>query len=79
MASNTPRNIFKGAMSAKNMIGGSIKDMMFQEQMSNYTDEDEQRLLQVTDSVKGLISELKLKQKEEKTELNENNGKVKAQ
>ena len=52
---------------------------MFQEQMSNYTDEDEQRLLQVTDSVKGLISELKLKQQEEKTELNENNGKVKAQ
>jgi hypothetical protein len=79
MASNTPRNTFKGAMSAKDMIGGSIKDMMFQEQMSNYTDEDEQRLLQVTDSVKGLISELKLKQQEEKTELNENNGKVKAQ
>jgi hypothetical protein len=79
MASNTPRNTFKGAMSSKDMLGGSIKDMMFQEQMSNYTDEDEQRLLQVTDSVKGLISELKLKQQEEKTELNENNGKVKAQ
>lgn len=79
MASNTSRNTFKGAMSAKDMIGGSIKDMMFQEQMSNYTDEDEQKLLQVTDSVKGLISELKLKQKEEKTELNENNDKAKTQ
>mgnify|MGYP003110377904 CR=1 FL=1 len=78
-ASNTPRNVFKGAMSAKDIVGGSIKDMMFQEQMSNYTDEDEQRLLQVTDSVKGLISELKIKQNQKTMELNENNDKVKAQ
>jgi hypothetical protein len=79
MASNTPRNTFKGAMSVRDVTGGSIKDMMFEEQMSNYTDEDEQRLLQVTDSVKGLISELKIKQQEEKTELNQNNGKAKTQ
>ena len=78
-ASNTPRNVFKGAMSTKDVVGGSIKDMMFQEQMSNYTDRDEQRLLQVTDSVKGLISELKIKQNQKTMELNENNDKVKAQ
>ena len=78
-ASNTPRNVFKGAMSNKDMVGGSIKDMMFQEQISNYTDRDEQRLLQVTDSVKGLISELKIKQNQKTMELNENNDKVKAQ
>jgi hypothetical protein len=41
--------------------------MMFEEQMSNYTDEDEQRLLQVTDGVKGLISELKIKQTRRKS------------
>ena len=79
MASNTPRNVFKGTMSVKDMMGGSINDMMFQEQLSNYTDRDEQRLLQVTDSVRGLISELKFKQKEKKMELNENNDKAKTQ
>ncbi len=79
MASNTPRNTFKGAMSSRDMVGSAIKDMMFEEELSNYTDDDEQKLLQVTDSVRGLISELKLKQNEETTELNENNGKAKTQ
>lgn len=79
MASNTPRNVFKGAMSASDMTGGTLKDMMFQENIANYTDIDEQRLLQVTDSVKGLISELRIKEKQKTMELNENNDKVKAQ
>ena len=76
---NTKRNVFPGAMSVKDMLGISAKDTFLDEELSNYTDEDEQRLLQVTDSVKGLISELKLKEKEKVMELNEDNDKVKAQ